>query len=128
MKSVLSLIYRGTTTLSTQAVEELKSIVKMLNLTFPGGFERVVLTGNEAPPPPYPSTSMKPLTVKSPRPSSPPPHEPKKTRPNPPASGSDQNLPTVSKTSPPTKASATDRMNMHVSMTLQLKDAPSGTT
>jgi len=127
MKSVLSLVYRGTTTLSTQAVEELKSIVKMLNLTFPGGFERVVLTGNEAPPPPYPSTSMKPVTVKRPRPSS-PPHEPKKTRPNPPASGSDQNLPTVSKTSPPTKASATDRMNMHVSMTLQLKDAPSGTT
>ena len=35
MKSVLSLVYRGTTTLSTQAVEELKSIVKMLNLTFP---------------------------------------------------------------------------------------------
>ena len=127
MKSVLSLVYRGTTTLSTQAVEELKSIVKMLNLTFPGGFERVVLTGNEAPPPPYPSTSAKPVPVKRPRHSS-PPHEPKKTRPNPPASGSAQNLPIVNKTSPPAKANATDRMNMHVSMTLQLKDAPSGTT
>lgn len=38
MKSVLTLVYRGITTLSTTAVEELKSIVKILNLTFPGGF------------------------------------------------------------------------------------------
>jgi len=190
LKAVLSLVYRGTTTLSTQSVDELKSIVKMLNLTFPGGFERVELAANDIPPPQPNQT--KPASVKRPRlPSQPPgaggcgrvesvandipspPNslskpaslkrpsaqylhhaEPKRSRPTSPtptaskplfhkngvttasikppnlstASIKPPNLSTASSSSPVTKASATDRMNMHVSMTLQLKDAPSGTT
>ena len=112
MKSVLTLVYRGITTLSTTAVEELKSIVKMLNLTFPGGFERDVLTGSEIPAL-YPSPELKPSLKRS-RQLSPRFGDPKKAR--------SSNITTSNKTS------ATDRMNMHVSMTLQLKDAPIGTT
>ena len=112
MKSVLTLVYNGITTLSTMAVEELKSIVKMLSLTFPGGFERVVLSGREVPAL-YPSPELKP-TLKRTRQLSPPSVDPKKAR------GSDLNI--------SNNTSATDRMNMHVSMTLQLKDAPIGTT
>jgi len=115
MKSVLTLVYKGVTTLSTMAVEELKSIVKMLNLTFPGGFERVLLSGNEVPAP-YPSPTPK-TSVKRARESSPSAVDFKKSR-----------TTNFDVSSHSNKVSATDRMNMHVSMTLQLKDSPSGTT
>jgi len=122
MKSLLTLVYRGATTLHTTAVEELKNIVKMLNLTFPGGFERVV--GSKVPPPyPYPSPTKKQVVVKRPRELS-PSIDTKKLR----ATTDSGTAVMSSKASPPTKASATDRMNMHVSMTLLLKDAPTGST
>jgi len=154
MKAVLSLVYRGATTLSTKAVEELKSIVKMLNLTFPGGFERVVLAGNDIPPP-FPAQKLNVKSGPSKRPRSPSslPPEPKKARqssqntsaglkntPLKTANGTNSmhksnnaatspRLPTVAPEKVSlVKASATDRMHMHVSMTLQLKDQPSGTT
>eukprot|EP00092_Neocalanus_flemingeri_P039578 GFUD01043099.1.p1 GENE.GFUD01043099.1~~GFUD01043099.1.p1 ORF type:complete len:1056 (-),score=199.66 GFUD01043099.1:173-3037(-) len=130
MQSVLSLIYRGRATLSTQAVEELKSIVKMLGLTFPGGFERVIMSkGDSEPPEATPISTVKSVPIAIKRPHHSPPHqESKKPRPSPPNRPT-LNLPMSSKPTPVlSKASATDRMNMHVSMTLQLKDAPSGTT
>jgi len=140
MQSVLSLIYRGTATLSTQAVEELKSIVKMLGLTFPGGFERVIMTQSDSALTATPDDTSNQtqtannVTIKRPHPPS-PPQESKKPRPSPAnrPRPSPANRHILTKPSPTTvKASATDRaterMNMHVSLTLQLKDAPSGTT
>lgn len=74
------------------------------------------------------------VTIKRPHPPS-PPQESKKPRPSPAnrPRPSPANRHILTKPSPTTvKASATDRaterMNMHVSLTLQLKDAPSGTT
>ena len=180
LKAVLSLVYRGTTTLSTQSVDELKSIVKMLNLTFPGGFERVDLAANDNIPPPDPFQTKPASVRRPPTPSlqlsgfdrvepaandaAPPPKsyhtkpaslkrqstsslshsEPKKSRTSSPtptipkpqvhknglttASIKPPNVPITNSGSQVTKVSATDRMNMHVSMTLKLKDAPSGTT
>jgi len=133
----LSLVYRGTTSLSTRSVDELKSIVKMIDLKFPGGFERVELATNEVPRT-KPNSINKQSSLKRPRTPSPeksPPSAiprqkiPKKDSET---NGNRQaaNIPTLpsNTSSASKKVSATDRMNMHVSMTLQLKDAPSGTT
>ena len=40
LQSILCLIYNGQTYLSTSAVEKMKTVVKMLGLKFPGGFDR----------------------------------------------------------------------------------------
>lgn len=72
------------------------------------------MTGSEIPAL-YPSPEHKPSLKRS-RQLSPCFGDPKKAR------SSNRNITTSNKTS------ITDRMNMHVSMTLQLKDAPIGTT
>ena len=49
LQSILCLIYKGKTYLSTSAVEKMKTVVKMLGLKFPGGFDRQILAKNSSP-------------------------------------------------------------------------------
>ena len=43
------MIYNGKTYLSTSAVEKMKTVVKMLGLKFPGGFDRQILSTPQVP-------------------------------------------------------------------------------
>ena len=125
LQSILCLIYNGKTYLSTTAVEKMKSIVKMLDLKFPGGFDRSILAKGSVPPTTQlfqvsDSVVEKPNGLKrahesrSPSVSS----AAKKTR-----------VESRGSCAPATRVvSATERMNVHVSMTLELKDAAPGTS
>lgn len=66
VKAVLCLIYKGTTYLPPNAVEELKKIVKMLDFQFNGGFERVQMTGASKIPL-YPTQVISKTSLKRPR-------------------------------------------------------------
>ena len=121
VKAVLCLIYKGTTYLPPNAVEELKRIVKMLDFQFNGGFERVQMTGASKIPL-YPTQVTSKTSLKRPRYQE-STMEAKKIK-------SDENpkVPTTSSAGLSVRANANDRMEIHVSMSLQLKDAPNGTT
>ena len=127
LQSILCLIYNGKTYLSTTAVEKMKAIVKMLGLKFPGGFERNILAKGSVPP----STNLFQVPDTSPGPSVRPRPGPKSKRPLD-RSQSESPTPKKAKSSSPapvaTKVTATERMNLHISMTLQLKDAAQGTS
>ena len=129
LQSILCLIYNGKTYLSTTAVEKMKAIVKMLGLKFPGGFERNILAKGSVPP----TTNLFQVPDTSPSPSVRPRPGPKSKRPlDRSRSPSESPTPKKAKSSSPapvvTKVSATERMNLHISMTLQLKDAAHGTS
>ena len=113
----------------------MKSIVKMLGLKFPGGFDRQLLSKGssasntnifrvEEPSPvsaaPVPPAAGAPeVAEKSPRP------ERKRSRT---ISGETVKSPEKRFRLNPGKVSATDRMNLHVSMALELRDSTPGTT
>jgi len=107
MESVLDLVYTGGTSISPDKWEQIKSAVKMLGLEFRGGFEKVKsLPGWKK----YSSTkrpSLAPSPVESKRPKLP--------------NRDNSVMDTVSNN---TIVTATERMNMHVALTLELKDAP----
>ena len=129
LQSILCLIYNGKTYLSTTAVEKMKAIVKMLGLKFPGGFDREILAKGSVPP----TTNLFQLPETSPGPIARPRPGPKSKRPL--YRGQNESpTPKKAKSSSPspapvaTKVSATERMNLHIAMTLQLKDAAQGTS
>ena len=116
----------------------MKSIVKMLGLKFPGGFDRQLLSKGSsasntnifrveepspvsaAAPAPAPAAAGAPeVAEKSPRP------ERKRSRT---ISGETVKSPEKRFRLNPGKVSATDRMNLHVSMALELRDSTPGTT
>ena len=122
LQSILILIYNGRTYLSTTAVDKMKSIVRMLGLKFPGGFDRNELAKGFKPP----TTSLFKVT--------------KKTRPGPSSAtkrpmernGGGSPSPALKRIKPsppaPVKVSATERMNVHISMTMKLSNAEAGTS
>ena len=129
LQSILILIYNGKTYLSTTAVDKMKAIVKMLGLKFPGGFDRNELAKGFKPP----VSSLFKVTSKSGRPRSGPSSMTKRPRERSEGSlsGGGTPSPALKKTKPspqtaPARVSATERMNLHISMTMKLSNADPG--
>ena len=109
----------------------MKTIVKMLGLKFPGGFDRQLLSKGGA------EVNCSTFRVEAPSPALSPRGAEKERSP---VSVGRKRSRTASsdavtssgkksrQSQSPSKMSATDRMNLHVSMTLELKDSPAGTT
>ncbi len=127
LQSILILIYNGKTYLSTTAVDKMKSIVRMLGLKFPGGFDRNELAKGFKPP----ASSLFILTSEAKKPRPGPSSATKRPRERSQGSisgGSPSPALKKTKSSPPAsiKVSATERMNLHISMTMKLSNSDPG--
>ena len=105
----MRILYTGEVCLDSKDTEEFKDITKMLGLSLPGGFNRVLKTGDAAPSSPAKSTGSS-----------------KRPRPEGEASPSKENK--RLRAAPSAGSTATQRMQHHIQLTQRLKDAPAGTS
>ena len=111
----------------------MKAIVKMLGLKFPGGFDRQLLSKGSSASNANNFRLEEPTPVSAPAPAPAPevadksPVRPERKRSRT-SSGETVKSPEKRFRLNPVKVSATDRMNLHVSMALELRDSSPGTT